>query len=178
MVRNAIGCEGSFSLWKLQILQMNLHSSKECHVITTEDNLQIKAGSFGILERTIEGIQKHEICKEQSRSMSLLQMGLDLLWLSWVDNCLVADKEEGAMKAKASVMELFHRNDLGTLLEYVGCKVNYDQEAGAMRLTHPLMIQSFQDDFDLPEGKDQKIQQSLEEKSRTKPTSKRKQQID
>jgi hypothetical protein len=57
------------------------------------------------------------------------------------------------LEAKASMMKLFDCDDVGTLKEYLGCKVDYDQEAGTMRLTQPVMIQSFQDEFNLPEGK-------------------------
>jgi hypothetical protein len=38
-----------------------------------------------------------------------------ILWLSWVDDCLVAGKEEGVLKAKASMMELFDCDDVGLL---------------------------------------------------------------
>jgi hypothetical protein len=51
-----------------------------------------------------------------------------VLWLSWVDHCLVAGKEEGVVKAKATMMELFECDDVRKLLEYVGCKADYDQE--------------------------------------------------
>ena len=79
------------------------------------------------------------------------ELGL-ILWLSWVDDCLVAGKEQGVLKAKASMMKLFDCDDVGPLKEYVGCKIDYDQEAGTMKLTQPVMIQSFKDEFELPEG--------------------------
>jgi hypothetical protein len=76
-----------------------------------------------------------------------------ILWLSWVDDCLVGGKDEGVKKAKAHMMDLFDCDDVGELKEYVGCKVDYDRNAGTMKLTQPVMIQSFQDEFELPEGK-------------------------
>jgi hypothetical protein len=76
-----------------------------------------------------------------------------ILWLSWVDDCLVGGKDKGVKKAKAHMMELFDCDDVGELKEYVGCKVDYEREAGTMKVTHPVMIQSFQDEFELPEGK-------------------------
>ena len=76
-----------------------------------------------------------------------------VLWLSWVDDCLVAGKEEGVKEAKSSMMELFDCDDVGKLTEYVGCKVDYNQHEGTMKLTQPVMIQSFTDEFELPEGK-------------------------
>jgi hypothetical protein len=76
-----------------------------------------------------------------------------ILWLSWVDDCLVGGKDEGVKKAKGQMMELFDCDYVGELKEYVGCKVDYDKEAGTMKLTQPVMIQSFQDEFELAEGK-------------------------
>jgi hypothetical protein len=81
-----------------------------------------------------------------------------ILWLSWVDDCLVGGKDEGVKKAKAHMMDLFDCDDVGELKEYVGCKVDYDRNAGTMKLTQPVMIQSFQDEFELPEGKSSNTQ--------------------
>jgi hypothetical protein len=75
------------------------------------------------------------------------------LWLPWVDDCLVGGKDEGVKKAKGQMMELFDYDDVGELKEYVGCMVDYNQEAGTMKLTQSVMIQSFQDEFELSEGK-------------------------
>ena len=50
-------------------------------------------------------------------------------------------------------MEVFICDDVGTLKEYSGCKVDYDQQAGSMKLTQPVMVQSFKDELELPEGK-------------------------
>ncbi len=69
-----------------------------------------------------------------------------------MDDCLVAGTEEVVLKAKASMMEFFDCDNVGTIKESVGCKVDYDQQAGSMKLTQPVMIQSFKDEFELPEG--------------------------
>jgi hypothetical protein len=66
---------------------------------------------------------------------------------------LVGGKDEGVKKAKAHMMKLFDCDDVGELKAYVGYKVDYDREAGTIKLTQPIMIQSFQDEFQLPEGK-------------------------
>jgi hypothetical protein len=50
------------------------------------------------------------------------------------------------------MMELFDCDDVGELKEYVGCKVDYDQEIGTMKLTQLVMIQSFNEEFELPKG--------------------------
>jgi hypothetical protein len=76
-----------------------------------------------------------------------------ILWLSWVDDCLVAGKKNGVYEAKAAMMDRFDCDDIGELKEYIGCKIDYDKEEGSMKITQPVMIQSFEDEFKLPEGK-------------------------
>ena len=44
-------------------------------------------------------------------------------------------------------------DEVGELSEYVGCKIDYDREKGIMKLTQPVLIQSFVDEFELPERK-------------------------
>jgi hypothetical protein len=39
---------------------------------------------------------------------------------------------------------------LGELKEYVGCKIDRDYEGKSMKITQPVLIQSFKDEFDLP----------------------------
>jgi hypothetical protein len=75
-----------------------------------------------------------------------------VIWISWVDDCLTVGKDEGVYNAKASMMNLFDCDDVGELKEYVGCKVDYDRANGTMKLTQPVMVQSFVDEFDLPSG--------------------------
>jgi hypothetical protein len=45
---------------------------------------------------------------------------------------------------------LFKCDDVGEMTEYVGCKVEYNKEGKYMKLTQPVVIQSFVDQFDLP----------------------------
>ena len=46
-------------------------------------------------------------------------------------------------------MEHFELDQLGELSEYVGCKIQHNREEGWMRLTQPVIVQSFEDEFDL-----------------------------
>jgi hypothetical protein len=73
-----------------------------------------------------------------------------VLWLTWVDDCLIAGEKEQVIKEKDKMKNLFDCDDIGEMTEYVGCKVEYNKEERYMRLTQPVMIQSFQDEFDLP----------------------------
>ena len=79
-------------------------------------------------------------------------MGL-VLWLSWVDDCLIAGKKEQVVEAKQQMMSNFDCDEIGELKEYVGCKVEHNHEEGFIKLTQPVLLQSFEDEFDLPEGK-------------------------
>ena len=40
---------------------------------------------------------------------------------------------------------------MGWLNEYVGCKVDVDRENRKLKITQPVLLQSFNDEFDLPE---------------------------
>jgi hypothetical protein len=57
------------------------------------------------------------------------------------------------MKAKAQLQNHFTLDEQGELQEYVGCKIECDKRQRWMELTQPVMIQSFSDDFDLPNQK-------------------------
>jgi hypothetical protein len=74
-----------------------------------------------------------------------------VLWLSWVDDCLVCGRREGVEEAKKGLMERFDCDDLGEMTEYIGCKIERDKDS--MRLTQPVLLQSFEDEFNLPSGK-------------------------
>jgi len=55
------------------------------------------------------------------------------------------DVEEG----REAIKKTFELDEIGELLEYVGCKIHYDKEEGWMKLTQPVLIQSFEDEFDM-----------------------------
>ena len=69
------------------------------------------------------------------------------LWISWVDDCLVAGPESVVTKEKAKMKQLFDCDDIGELQEYVGCKIVHDREARSVRFTQPVLLQSFTDEF-------------------------------
>ena len=51
-----------------------------------------------------------------------------VMWISWVDDCLVVGPKEMVMQAKKDMMDRFDCDDVGELKEYVGCKVTYDED--------------------------------------------------
>ena len=72
------------------------------------------------------------------------------MWLSHVDDCYVTGKKEGALQAKDEMHEC---DDIGELKEHVGCKINCKPHRGYLRVTQPVLLQSFEDEFNLPKGK-------------------------
>lgn len=73
-----------------------------------------------------------------------------IVWLSWVDDCLCIGPTEEVMKAKVELKQLFECDDILEFNEYVGCKIDHDKEKGTLKFTQPVLIQSYVDEFNLP----------------------------
>jgi hypothetical protein len=54
--------------------------------------------------------------------------------------------------AKRLLQDELDCKDIGQLKEYLGCKIDYDCTKGRMQITQPVLLQSFIDKFDLPDG--------------------------
>jgi len=78
-----------------------------------------------------------------------------ILWISWVDDLATGGQSTGVHFAKDQMMKYFDCDDTGTMEEYVGCKIERNMEEGWIKLTQPVLIQSFQDEFDLPKMDDE-----------------------
>jgi hypothetical protein len=78
--------------------------------------------------------------------------GVDGLVLiaSWVDDLLICGCEKAVMNVKKELFSHLKCDDVGELTEYVGCKIV--RTANSIQLTQPVLIQSFQDEFNLPES--------------------------
>jgi hypothetical protein len=59
-----------------------------------------------------------------------------VLWMSWVDDCVVMGEHEEVLKSKDVFKTHFKCDDVGELEEYVGCKVERNVEEGWMKLTY------------------------------------------
>ena len=75
-----------------------------------------------------------------------------ILWVSWIDDLMiVTPKTEDLMEdEKNAFKERFDCDDNGEIHEYVGCKVEWID--GGVKLTHPVVIQSLEHEFDIPSG--------------------------
>ena len=74
-----------------------------------------------------------------------------VLWLSWIDDCLCVGEAEAVVKAKDDMLKRFDCDDIGEVNEYLGCKIDINKEEGSLRMTQPVLLQSYSDEFNLPE---------------------------
>ena len=76
-----------------------------------------------------------------------------VLWSTWVDDCLsVGPSKDLVIAEKNKLTSLVKCDDTGELKEYVGCKVDYDRDKRTIKLTQPVLLQSFEDEFKLPQA--------------------------
>ena len=74
-----------------------------------------------------------------------------ILWLTWIDDCLVAGNKQGVKAAKEQMKARFDCDDIGELTEYVGCKVECTEDY--VKFTQPVLLQSFEDEFGTETGR-------------------------
>jgi hypothetical protein len=67
------------------------------------------------------------------------------LWMSWIDDCLIVGDKDVLDRDRKIMMEMFDCDDVGMATEYVGTKIDSNQDT--MILTQPVLIQSFVDEF-------------------------------
>ena len=75
------------------------------------------------------------------------------MWLSWVDDCLCIGQDNDVKREKSKLMELFDCEDLGEFKEYVQCKIEHNKEKATLKFTQPVLLQSYEDEFELPNFK-------------------------
>jgi hypothetical protein len=68
-----------------------------------------------------------------------------IIWISWVNNCLVCENVKAVLEAK----EMMGQIDVSIMNEYVVCKITRDLDEPSLRMTQPVLLQSFEDEFDL-----------------------------
>ena len=72
-----------------------------------------------------------------------------LTWLVYVDDCLCIGPKPMVDEAVSEMKKRFDCDDVGPMREYVGCKVEHDIERRTMKFTQPVMIQSFNGEFNI-----------------------------
>ena len=73
-----------------------------------------------------------------------------VFWMSWVDdfNCIGSSKEL-VLKEVDELLKRFDCDNVGPLKEYVGNKIDIDMELQTMKFTQPVILDSFNDEFDI-----------------------------
>jgi hypothetical protein len=75
------------------------------------------------------------------------------IWTLWVDDLLNVGKPHVIAKAKEHIKKEFDCDDVSEMTEFIGCKIDLDRSAKTMRLTQPVLLQSFSDEFDIGQQK-------------------------
>jgi len=52
-----------------------------------------------------------------------------VIWLTRIDDCLIAGDEKGVKTTKEQIKSWFDCDDVGILNEYVGCKIECDNDS-------------------------------------------------
>jgi hypothetical protein len=58
-----------------------------------------------------------------------------ILWVSWIDDCLVLGPKSEVDVARKQLTDRFHCDVTGNMDKYVGCKLERDVENRSMRFT-------------------------------------------
>jgi hypothetical protein len=65
-----------------------------------------------------------------------------IVWISWVNDCLVAGKKLRVLIAKGQMTARFDCEATSEVDEHDGCKVEWNCEENSIKLTQPVMLQS------------------------------------
>jgi hypothetical protein len=70
-----------------------------------------------------------------------------VLWVAWVNDCLVVGTKEAVAIAKKQLTSKFDCDEIGNMDKYAECKVDCNFDNKLIKLTQPMMLQSFVDEF-------------------------------
>ena len=70
-----------------------------------------------------------------------------IIILSWIDNLLIFGKREGVLHYKIKITDLIDCDDIGPLTDYIGNKIELNRDEHWVRLTQPVLLRSFKDEF-------------------------------
>jgi hypothetical protein len=81
-----------------------------------------------------------------------IKTGALLLWISWVDDCFITGPTAELMRLKGDIMSQVECDDGGEVNEFIGCKIDHNKELHKLKLTQPVLLQSFSDEFQMTGG--------------------------
>ena len=74
-----------------------------------------------------------------------------IIILSWIDDLLIFGKHEGVLHYNKQITDLIDCDDIGPLTDYIGNKIEFNRDERWVRLTQPVLLQSFKDKFTFSE---------------------------
>jgi len=91
---------------------------------------------------------------KQSPAVQCLHYGSTMsgliVWLTWIDDCLIAVDAKGVAAAKERMKQRFECDDVELLTDYVGCKVERNEDS--IKFTQPVLLRSSVDEFVCKKG--------------------------
>ena len=79
------------------------------------------------------------------------QFGL-ISFLSYIDDMILMGNKDGAMHFREIFKGKVDVDDIGPLDEYLGSKIEFCTEQRAVKITQPVLLRSFGDEFGVGEG--------------------------
>ena len=73
-----------------------------------------------------------------------------MIWSSWVNDLLSCGNKQDVVSGKETLKQCSDLGKVGQSNKCIGCKIEYNKEEGWMKLTQPVLLQSFEDEFELP----------------------------
>ena len=71
-----------------------------------------------------------------------------LMQLASIRKSSVAGKKNNVLKAKTEMMSRFDCDEVGELREYIGCKLDWNEDKRWIKITQPVLLQSLKDEFE------------------------------
>ncbi len=126
----------------------------ECGAFVVEDLYGLKQAAYAFWLKLLEafGLMKYVRSKaDPCLYFKWTNQGL-VIWMSWVDDYFVCGNKKLVLEEKEKFKKQFECDEVGELKEYVGCKIDYKPGEGMLKLTQPVLLQNFTDEFKLPGG--------------------------
>ena len=113
-----------------------------------------KQAALAFWEKFMSVIRKIKFYRSKADACMYYRWSPDGLTIcvSWVDDVLICGPRNQVARTKTDFGQHFECDEQGKLKEYIGCKIDRDVKNQSIKFTQPVMLQSFEDEFELPEG--------------------------
>ena len=77
-----------------------------------------------------------------------------VMWLTWIDDKLCIANAKRVEHEKELLKKHFKCDDVGRVQDYIGCKIDINDDGRSLKMTQPVLVQSLTDEFeDIIQGK-------------------------